>query len=671
MHTLMRCLRLWLMATLMLGASAAWASHIRSYDIQWSVPDPAKPLEVKFVLTVIARADFGSYTDTFAESFNIQIAKLNGAVSTPITTRAVSAPQLGKGVDAGSANPNYRVFRAEFIQVFSAQGTYTATYASSARSSDLANGNKDTDYQVSATVVLDGQRSGPLMAVPPTINLTLGQVNTVSYPMLDTDGDPTSCRFATTTESKLPQPIPYVMVGSVQRYATLSSANGMCTLTFDLTGVSTRQLQVLPLVLESTHNGAISRAGVERLLVLTDKVVPVCTGGGQIALQPLQQFTSPFTVTAGSVVSFKTLGASDGTFTPTPNTAATYNSPISGQFSWTPTAADSGKNLLIQAVFSDTNKLEAYCNYVVNVDASNPSLGVSPPGNVLVGSAPLIQGTSSNTSGGVTVKLTDSAGTVHTLPATLSATGWQVSGPSNLPLGAVSVSVTLDGFAVLPATTSFNVIAPTLSMSPIANVLVGSAPQLQGTVGNISSGNVDLVLTDSTGGARALSASVGAGGAWQVAGPTNLAGGTVSVTATLHGFATTVVAPVTGSFQVLVPVLSWNPVEPLPHGVAPSLSGTVTHLQTGMLDIRITDSAGTRTQQVPVASGAWQFMGPNDLAPGPVTVTATLQGMPGVAPATLNLTVNPVLPVPADAGWALAALGALLAAVGLRRRPMA
>jgi peptidoglycan hydrolase-like protein with peptidoglycan-binding domain len=74
---------------------------------------------------------------------------------------------------------------------------------------------------------------------------------------------------------------------------------------------------------------------------------------------------------------------------------------------------------------------------------------------------------------------------------------------------------------------------------------------------------------------------------------------------------------------------------------------------------------------VPVASGAWQFMGPNDLAPGPVTVTATLQGMPGVAPATLNLTVNPVLPVPADAGWALAALGALLAAVGLRRRPMA
>ena len=142
--------------------------------ISWAVSidiDPAKPLEVKFVLTVIARADFGSYTDTFAESFNIQIAKLNGAVSTLIATRTVTTPQLGKGVDAGSANPNYRVFRAEFTQVFSAQGTYTATYANNARSSDLANGNKDTDYQVSATVVLDGQRSGPLMAVPPTINL--------------------------------------------------------------------------------------------------------------------------------------------------------------------------------------------------------------------------------------------------------------------------------------------------------------------------------------------------------------------------------------------------------------------------------------------------------------------------------------------------------------------
>ncbi|WP_157667465.1 hypothetical protein [Comamonas serinivorans] len=647
----------------------AWATHGRSMDLHWSVPDAADPLTVQFELSYVVRASFYGPNPPATLTHSLAFATDAGAGlgSRPITVRRV-----GQGMDATGADGRYLVYRGTVTYRFSAMGIYTARFSHCCRPSNLANGNNDKDQQVIARVVLDNaQRSGPLMAVPPVINLTAGALNTLSFPMLDPDGDATQCRFATPQEAGDGSIVTQPRLGS--QWMTLTNSDNTCTLTWDLRGVVGNSFHALPLVLESTHNGQVSAAAVDRYVIVTDRHFPICTGGGQIALQPNQVFATRFEASGNSDLVFSTIGApASGSFSPA--VGSTGSSPMAVDFGWTPTTADAGNNFIFQAVFRDATNIEGYCNYVINVDTRNPDVSVQPVADVLIGRSTVIQGQAGNVAANqpVDLTLTDSQGQVVPLSALVQADGrWQVTAPGTLAPGVVTVQVRLRHFNVLPASTQFEVLVPAIQMDPIADVVLGSAVALHGTVTPAFDGTMVLTFTDSAGQTHTLTTPL-SNGAWQASGPAQLPGGPVSVRATVQGMAAVPAAQ--GSFEVRVPMLSLNPVADVDAGVAPQLSGSSTEVLSGTVDVQLTDARGqTRTVSVPLQGGVWSLVGPTDLPVGPVDVQVSLQGMAGVVPATGQFRVLAIAapaPVPVNAGWALGLLGAVLAAWGARRRPI-
>lgn len=558
-----------LMVWLLLMGSLASASHIRSTDIQWSVPDPvASPLTVRIIVTMVARS---SYYGPGLATDEITIALTGPGVS---AASLVALAQVGNGVDAMNAPPsydgNYRVMRGELTYTFPALGTYSAAATACCRGSNLANGNNDRPWRVEAKMVLDGQRSGPLAAAQPILNMTRGSIQTVSFPMLDPDGDAVTCRFATAAESGgLPNPIPT----DHGKVATLSSSNNICTLTWDLSLATANSFHVLPVVLESTHNGAVSTASIDRYVIVTDKPFPTCTGGGQVALLPNQNFSTSFTATSAAPVTFANVIGMPAAATLTPAVGTTAPSPMTVVMDWTPGLADAGTNFMVQAVFRNAAQVEGYCNYVINVDAANPSVGLDATVDVSPGTAPLLAGTVGNaTNATVDIVLTDSLGGTHALVASAPAGTWQVTGPSNLPIGLVSVSASLRGFSVLPATGNFRVLTPVIAMDLIADVALGTAAQMRGTVSDLATGMLDIVLTDSQGVVYPLQAPL-ISGVWQLSSPVSLPGGLVGVSANLPGLG---LVAVTGQFRVLVAAPAAAPVPvPVDAGCALALLGTL------------------------------------------------------------------------------------------------
>lgn len=463
-------------------SNVALASHIRSIDIQWSVPDPVNsPLRVELVVTEVGRASF-PWGNPATDSLTVVVRNDMAAVINSVT---VNLSKVGEGVDAangaGSYDGNYLVLRGAAAVTLPALGSYQASASSCCTASNMANSNNDKDYGAVAKIVLDGQRGGPVAAVQPIINLTRGSVQTVRFPMFDPDGDPVTCRFATSAEAfNLPTPTP--VIGTTQ--ATVSTVDNECELSWDLTAVNADSFHFLPLVIESMHNGKVSSIGVDRMLLVTNKIYPTCAGGGYIGLQPNQVFSTQFVGAASSNISFAVTGAPAGS-TFSPASGASGSSPMPVDFSWTPTSGQAGSSYIMQAVFKDTSNVEGQCNYVVNVDALNPVLTLDTPADVPVGTAAELVGQVTNrTSGTVQITLIDSSGQTHLIPATISSSGgWQALSPSDLPIGAVQVSVELDGFAVLPTTGAFEVLA-------VAPALTGVAPN--GHVGSAYSFTPDL-----------------------------------------------------------------------------------------------------------------------------------------------------------------------------------
>lgn len=583
----MHYLRKWLIATaLLLISGLACATHIRSIDIQWSVPDPVNsPLKVQIVVTEVGRASY-PWPNPPIDAQNVAI---NNAASINIANVPITLSKVGDGVDAangvGGYDGNYIVLRGTVVTTLPALGNYQASVNSCCTASNMANGNNDASYGAVAKIVLDGQRGGPVAAVQPIINLTRGSLQTVRFPMFDPDGDPVSCRFATSAEAfSLPTPIP--KVGSVQ--ATISTIGNECELSWNLTGVGADSFHFLPLIIESTHNGKISSIGVDRMLLVTNKSYPACTGGGYIGLQPNQVFSTQFVGTASSNLSFAVTGAPIGsTFTPASGTSG--SSPMSVDFSWTPTPAQAGSSYIMQAVFKDASNVEGQCNYVVNVDALNPVLSLNAIADVPNGTAAQLSGHVTNrTSGSVEITLTDSLSQTHVVPATISSSGdWQAPSPTNLPVGAVQISVALQGFAVLPATGSFNVLA----VSPI---LTGSAPS--GQVGsafsftpNVGPANVTLPVTFALTGTLPnglnFNATTGA-----IAGTPEVAGSfPVAIEATNSGGNTTLI------LTLVINQISTATALTLPSGLTVG--------QMASFSVAVTAASGVPTGSVAISSG--------------------------------------------------------------------
>lgn len=540
----------------LMSCNSAWASHVRSTDLRWSVPDPADPLNVVVEMTVVARSGFYALPTNPAAPWDAAISWRENGGGGATGALPVRLQEIGTGVDAmtGTAGyeGDYRVFRGAKMYRFPATGVYTLDWSHCCRVSNLANGNHDQNMKVQSVLDLTGsQRGGPVMAVPPIINLTAGALNTLSFPMMDPDGDPITCRFAQSAEAGgLPVPVP-VQGG---RTMTLTSSGNVCTLTWDLRGVAGESFHALPMVLESTHSGQRSSAAFDRYVIVTNRAFPICTGGGQVALQPNQIFRTRFEATASSGLSFSALGI-PASASVTPPSGSMSTSPMVVDVVWSPTAADAGSSFIMQGVFRDAANVEGYCNYVVNVDTRNAALQLAPLADVLVGAPVSAAGTTSNVNAGEPVEVIVTANGVAptTLSTTVAADGsWQVSLGNALPAGPVAVQARLRNFNVVPADGSFKVVQAGLTLNPVNGVLAGVAPQLSGTSTPALSGTVEVVFTDAAGVTRTLQTPLVAG-VWSLTGPVNLALGNVTVRASVVGMPA--VTPAVGQFAVAaVPV---------------------------------------------------------------------------------------------------------------------
>ena len=433
---------------------AAYASHFRGGDINWTVPDPVNaPNTVRFVVTQ-------SWHDTSVDCWPLY-DNTAGMYSTYIPDScyldATSDPnytEIGSGVDA--AGKGYKTLQYITTYTFPSPGVYTVGTPNCCRVSDLQNGGDEEAY-LNTQVVLDGKQKGnPVSAIPPVITFSAGDIRTLTIPMFDPDGDALSCRFATTAESGVSTPIPTAGGQS----PTISYSGNSCVVTWDLTTATPPTSHVLPIIIEARDSaGVVNTLQLDSMAVVTDKIAPMCTGGGQIALRPGQTYSTSFQGTGATDLTLNVIGApSTSTFAPA--SGATGASPLTTNFSWTPAQTDSGNSVAFRVIFRDTDFMESSCTQIINVDATNPSVTLDQPADIYQGTGPAFQGALTDTLPGQTVQLdiSDGKGGTWTVIGVVSGSGYTATGPTTLPVGAYTVTASLPNTSVQTVTRSFNVL---------------------------------------------------------------------------------------------------------------------------------------------------------------------------------------------------------------------
>jgi hypothetical protein len=250
--------------------SEAWATHFRSGNIRWDIPDPATPRKVRFTVTVAWRS---AYQPTDCTTLNFGDNTNNGC-------------QVGQSVGSGvsSNGESYTLYRYEALHTYAADGDFTAFFSSCCRSSSLANA-ADNSFQVSARVNVgaSGVSGGVRMAALPVMHVQTGGVRTFVLPAADPDGAPISCRFATPTEagdSATTMP-PVIPATSKAPTLSVSISPPGCLFTWDTTGATAGQTFAVNVVAESSKGGRQNNTMVDFIVEMVASPVPTCTGGGR------------------------------------------------------------------------------------------------------------------------------------------------------------------------------------------------------------------------------------------------------------------------------------------------------------------------------------------------------------------------------------------------------
>ncbi|MEZ4297208.1 MAG: MYXO-CTERM sorting domain-containing protein [Polyangiaceae bacterium] len=349
--------RLWILiaalGALLLFPQEAFASHFRYGTINWVVPDPqGAPTTVDFRVTYAVAANAAA---------NLKQLDLN--FGDGLTNGLVTGAVVGTGTDAGGQA--YEVLEFSATHTYAMAGSFTAFFQDCCRINELVNG-AGLDYRVDTVVSLQpGNTSGPVSASPPLVQLQTGGIRTYTWPVLDPDGDPVTCRLGTQAEVGFPSPTP-VVPGGGQSPVLADVPNG-CQLTWDLTSATVPQRYVVHIVFESTHNGQVSSTTLDLIVEMVLPPPPVCTGGGVFSTpagQPLSlMLTGTDSLAAGNLTVSEINLPSGATLTP----GGAAPSPFTNTLDWTPDAASIGKTFIILVNYTSTQNLTGTCFVAVQV----------------------------------------------------------------------------------------------------------------------------------------------------------------------------------------------------------------------------------------------------------------------------------------------------------------
>jgi hypothetical protein len=377
-------------------APEAQASHFRYGTLQWA---PTTTLgEVRFDLRVALRRDSSAYgffpggVDNFAETGDI-INEGVGGTGLSFGDGGVTG-QLQFIVTDFSVSENWIVALAlhpgttseGVLHTYSGSGPYTAMVSNGASqgccrlgSAQLAN-RSDDPYPLSTIVrPRDGNRS-PISGLVPIVVVPESATATFLVPATDPDGDRTQFRMSTNAEAG----------GGPHPGNSITVNAGTGLVTWNNVGRDKTRFWTTQVVIEDLDaNGVVkTKTPVDFLL----KIVPQTGGLPSCALTPAGPFVvapgTPlgFTVTAtdpdaGETLILNSTGVPSGAAM-NPPLPTTGPSPLTSQFSWTPTAGEAGPH---QVSFSavDAAGQQGLCSAEILV-VVNTAPTVTCPGRAML-----------------------------------------------------------------------------------------------------------------------------------------------------------------------------------------------------------------------------------------------------------------------------------------------
>ncbi|WP_441296387.1 Ig-like domain-containing protein, partial [Alteromonas sp. KUL150] len=589
-------------------------------DGTYSADVPADLAEGSFSVTVTATDDAGNSATAIDN---------NGVIDTAAPTVTLDAQGLtNDATPTISGTTDLAAGNTVSISVTDSQGntqTLTATVqANGSFSADVPVDLAEGDYTVEVTATDDAgnqntavDNNGTVDTTPPVINLDpvasgndatpvlsgttdLPEGATITLVVTDAGGNVQNLTATVNADGTFSVEVPSALVdGDYDVTASASDAAGNSTTVTDSGNINTSAPDITLDALGQTNDATPLISGTTN--------APV---GATVTLT--------VTDSAGAVQTFTATVQGDGTFS-----ASVPSDLAEGSYTVVAEVTDGAGNT---GSDSETGGV---------VDTTSPAIDVADPG-VGNDATPTISGTTDQPAGStVSITVTDNAGNIQTLSATVQSDGsFSVDVPATLAEGSYTVQATVvdeAGNTASDAETGLiDTISPVITLDEPGTVS-DSTPTISGTVDLPQGSTVQITVVDSAGNTQVFSALVAAGGAFSADVPAAMAEGnfTVSANATdTAGNSTT--NNEAGVVDTLVPTLTID-VADTTNDATPLITGTTDEPAGSVVTILVTDSAGaTQTLSAVVqADGSFSISPGTDLAEGDFTVSATISDEAG------------------------------------------
>ncbi|KHT44528.1 hypothetical protein RJ41_16790 [Alteromonas marina] len=589
-------------------------------DGTYSADVPADLAEGSFSVTVTATDDAGNSATAIDN---------NGVIDTAAPTITLDAQGLtNDATPTISGTTDLAAGNTVSISVTDSQGntqTFTATVqANGSFSADVPVDLAEGDYTVEVTATDDAgnqntavDNNGTVDTTPPVINLDpvasgndatpvlsgttdLSEGATITLVVTDAGGNVQNLTATVNADGTFSVEVPSALVdGDYDVTVSASDAAGNSTTVSDSGNINASAPDITLDALGQTNDATPLISGTTN--------APV---GATVTLT--------VTDSAGAVQTFTTTVQGDGTFS-----ASVPSDLAEGSYTVVAEVTDGAGNT---GSDSETGGV---------VDTISPAIDVAEQG-VGNDATPTISGTTDQPAGStVSITVTDNAGNIQTLTATVQGDGsFSVDVPTTLAEGSYTVQATVvdeAGNTASDAETGLiDTISPVITLDEPGTVS-DSTPTISGTVDLPQGSTVQITVVDSAGNTQVFSALVGAGGVFSADVPAAMAEGnfTVSATATdTAGNSTT--DNEAGVVDTLVPTLTID-VADTTNDATPLITGTTDEPAGSVVTILVTDSAGaTQTLTAVVqADGSFSISPGTDLAEGDFTVSATISDEAG------------------------------------------
>lgn len=339
-------------------ASPAEASHFRFGHITWKARPDVSPTSVEFtVLHAWRRSAFSNPNPGDPVPFSASLFRFGDGATSNLTGTVISV----------NAADDWFLARYQVVHTYPHSGPFTAFFATCCRIFGLVNASS-ASFRVATRVDLSGGNTGsPVSSISPILQMAQGQLNSLPLPVAEPDGDPVSCRLATSGESSIPsQPV----AGGLP----LSVSPG-CVLSWDTQFTAVGQLYAAQVIIEESRGAQVHPVALDFIIQIVAGSPPTCTLNGPANhVVPVGQ---PLSITAtgsdpdGDPLTVDHLGLPAGASL-APPAGTTGPSPFHATFSWTPTPADAGTAQAVTLVFRDPQNLQATCGLSIQVPLNQP-----------------------------------------------------------------------------------------------------------------------------------------------------------------------------------------------------------------------------------------------------------------------------------------------------------